>query len=55
MGVGVQPGRRPVLLENWDEASKYNEEARRLNPPDRAAKLVLNTATDSADRGRARR
>ncbi len=35
------------FLKNWDEASKYNEEARRLNPADRSAKLVLNTATEA--------
>jgi CHAT domain-containing protein len=34
-------------LGHWDEASRYNEEARRLNPPERAARLVLNTATEA--------
>ena len=36
-----------TLLENWDEAAKYNDEARRLNPADRSAKLRLNTVTDA--------
>ena len=34
-------------LGNWGEASRYNAEARRLNPPDRPDKLLINTATDA--------
>lgn len=36
-----------LQLGQFDEAAKYNAEARRLNPPDRAARLVQNTATDA--------
>ena len=36
-----------VALGQWDDAAKYNEEARRLNPPNRAGKLVFNTATSA--------
>jgi CHAT domain-containing protein len=36
-----------VELEKWEEASRYNEQARRLSPPERAARLVLNTATEA--------
>ncbi len=36
-----------VALGNWDDAARYNDEARRLNPPSRAGKLVLNTATEA--------
>jgi CHAT domain-containing protein/tetratricopeptide (TPR) repeat protein len=34
-----------VVVANWDDAAKYNDEARRLNPANRPAKLVFNTAT----------
>lgn len=34
-----------VATGNWDEASRYNDEARRLNPADRPGKLAFNTAT----------
>ena len=48
LGVGVATWRAALRSSrDWDEAARYNEEARRLNPPDRAAKLVLNTATDA--------
>ena len=48
LGVGVATWRRrSSYSKNWDEAAKYNDEARRLNPPDRPAKLVLNTATEA--------
>ncbi len=36
-----------AALGNWSEASRYNGEARRLNPPDRPDKLLINTATDA--------
>ncbi len=32
-------------IGKWDDAERYNEEARRLNPSNRPAKLVFNTAT----------
>jgi hypothetical protein len=44
-----------VQSEQWDEAARFNDEARRLNPPNRANKLVFNTlhaARIAAGRGR---
>jgi CHAT domain-containing protein/tetratricopeptide (TPR) repeat protein len=32
-------------IGKWDDAARFNEEAKRLNPADRPAKLVFNTAT----------
>jgi CHAT domain-containing protein/tetratricopeptide (TPR) repeat protein len=43
-------------MGRWDEAERFNAESRRLNPPDRASKLVFNTLTAAqiaAGRGRA--
>ena len=42
-------------LGQWDEAERFNDEARRLNPPNRADRLVWNTlyaADIAAGRGR---
>jgi tetratricopeptide (TPR) repeat protein len=44
-----------VYLGKWDEAEKYNGEARRLNPPELAGKLAFNTLHDghiAAGRGK---
>jgi CHAT domain-containing protein len=35
-----------LLLENWDEAERFNAEARRLNPPNRPER-AHNTATEA--------
>ena len=36
-----------VTLGNWDDAARYNDEARRISPPTRPAKLVFNTAIEA--------
>ena len=48
--VGAQSRRRPCLQEHWDEAERFNEQARRLSPAN-IGRMMFSTlhAADIAD------